>query len=79
MYEHAVTACPDNEEYLSHLFMAHVRLHNYKRQQQIAVKLHKVKPDNNPYYYWSVMSLVLQVCIVFYNVIRIIKPRNYSL
>ncbi|XP_067935539.1 N-alpha-acetyltransferase 25, NatB auxiliary subunit-like isoform X2 [Watersipora subatra] len=60
MYESAVEQCPDSEEYLSHLFMAHVRIDNYKRQQQIAVKLHKLKPDNNPYYYWSVMSLVLQ-------------------
>lgn len=61
LYEHAVEKYPSNEEYLTHLFMAYVRIGNYKKQQQVAVKLHKLKPDNNPYYYWSVMSLILQV------------------
>ncbi|KAF6039923.1 psidin [Bugula neritina] len=60
LYENAVEQSTDNEEYLSHLFMAHVRLGNYKKQHQTAVKLHKLKPDNNPYYYWSIMSLILQ-------------------
>lgn len=61
MYEAAVEQCPNNEEYMSHLFMAHVRLGGYKKQHQTATKLHKLKPDNHPYHYWGVMSLVMQV------------------
>jgi hypothetical protein len=35
MYENAVKKEPNNEEWLSHLFMSYVRLGNYKRQQQV--------------------------------------------
>ena len=59
MYENAVKKDPTNEEFLTHLFMSHVRLGNYKRQQQIATSLYKAKPKS-PYYFWAVMSVVLQ-------------------
>ena len=61
LYESANDQRPDNEELLTSLFMAHVRMGNYKRQQQIGVKLHKLRPENNPYYCWSIMSLIMQV------------------
>ncbi|KAK7505933.1 hypothetical protein BaRGS_00002655, partial [Batillaria attramentaria] len=60
MYENAHKARPDNEEVLSSLFMAHVRLGSYKKQQQTAMALHKLRPQKNPYYFWAVMSSVMQ-------------------
>ena len=60
-YELALRKEPQNEELLSHLFMAYVRMSDYQKQQQTALKLYKIKPKN-PYYFWSVMSLYLQVC-----------------
>lgn len=62
MYENAHKQDPSNEEHLSALFMAYVRIHEYKKQQQTAVKLHKLRPEKNPYYFWTVMSIVMQVC-----------------
>ena len=62
MYENAHKVKPDNEEILSSLFLAHVRLGNYKKQQQTAMALHRLRPDKNPYYFWAVMSIVMQVC-----------------
>ena len=59
MYEGAVSKEPLNEEFLSHLFMSYVRMGEYKKQQTVAMNLYKVA-KKNPYYYWSVMSLVLQ-------------------
>eukprot|EP00090_Calanus_glacialis_P026356 TRINITY_DN4142_c0_g1_i1.p1 TRINITY_DN4142_c0_g1~~TRINITY_DN4142_c0_g1_i1.p1 ORF type:complete len:932 (-),score=392.23 TRINITY_DN4142_c0_g1_i1:208-3003(-) len=59
MYEGAVKKEPQNEEFLTHLFMSYVRLGEYKKQQLAAMNLYKVA-IKNPYYFWSVMSLVLQ-------------------
>ena len=59
MYEGAVKKEPLNEEFLSHLFMSYVRMGEYKKQQMVAMNLYKAA-HKNPYYYWSVMSLVLQ-------------------
>ncbi|XP_071519527.1 N-alpha-acetyltransferase 25, NatB auxiliary subunit isoform X2 [Panulirus ornatus] len=59
VYEMAVKTEPSNEELLSHLFMAYVRIGDYKNQQQTAMKLYKLKPKN-PYYFWAVMSYVMQ-------------------
>nr|XP_045596564.1 N-alpha-acetyltransferase 25, NatB auxiliary subunit-like [Procambarus clarkii] len=59
VYEMAVKTEPSNEELLSHLFMAYVRVGDYKNQQQTAMKLYKLKPKN-PYYFWAVMSHVMQ-------------------
>ncbi|KAK7088103.1 N-alpha-acetyltransferase 25, NatB auxiliary subunit-like [Littorina saxatilis] len=60
LYENAHKARLDNEEILSALFMAHVRLSNYKKQQQTAMALHKLRPQKNPYYFWAVMSNIMQ-------------------
>jgi len=59
MYEGAVGKEPTNEEFLTHLFMSYVRMGEYKKQEEAARNLYKVKPKN-PYFFWSVMSLVLQ-------------------
>ncbi|XP_031561893.1 N-alpha-acetyltransferase 25, NatB auxiliary subunit-like [Actinia tenebrosa] len=59
IYDAAVKQCPTNEEFHSHLFMAYVRISDYKKQQQAAMNLYKAFPKN-PYYFWSVMSIVMQ-------------------
>jgi N-terminal acetyltransferase B complex non-catalytic subunit len=59
MFELAVKDNPQNEEYLTQLFMAYVRMNEYKKQQHVGMSLFKLVPKN-PYYYWSVMSLVMQ-------------------
>ncbi|XP_015437860.1 PREDICTED: N-alpha-acetyltransferase 25, NatB auxiliary subunit [Dufourea novaeangliae] len=59
VYEAAAKADPKNEELLTHLFMSYVRVGDYKKQQQTALALYKLKPKN-PYYFWAVMSLVMQ-------------------
>lgn len=35
IYDAAVKQCPNNEEFHSHLFMAYVRISDYKKQQQV--------------------------------------------
>ncbi|KAL4223710.1 N-alpha-acetyltransferase 25 [Mactra antiquata] len=60
MYENAHKKRPDNEEILTAMFMAYVRLGNHKKQQQTAMTLHKLKPNKNPYYFWAIMSIVMQ-------------------
>lgn len=60
LYENASKCISDNEEILSSLFMSYVRLGNYKKQQQTAMSLHRLQPKKNPYYFWAVMSIVMQ-------------------
>jgi N-terminal acetyltransferase B complex non-catalytic subunit len=62
LYTQAAEQYPGNQEILTHLFMAFVRVGNYHKQQQTALLLHKAFPDNGPYYCWRVMSIVMQVC-----------------
>ncbi|XP_056146641.1 N-alpha-acetyltransferase 25, NatB auxiliary subunit [Lampris incognitus] len=59
LYEAAVKKVPLSEEYHSHLFMAYARVGEYKKMQQVGMALYKIVPKN-PYYFWSVMSLVMQ-------------------
>lgn len=59
LYANAARVTPGNEELLSHLFMAHVRVNNYAAQQTVALQLYKLNPKN-PYYFWAVMSIVLK-------------------
>ncbi|KAG5840254.1 hypothetical protein ANANG_G00186860 [Anguilla anguilla] len=59
LYESAVRKVPSSEEYHSHLFMAYARVGEYKKMQQVGMALYKIVPKN-PYYFWSVMSLVMQ-------------------
>ena len=63
VYENAVQKDPLNEELNTHLFMSYVRVGDYKKQQQVAWNLYKIKPKN-PYYFWSVMSILMQVSIL---------------
>ena len=60
VYEAAIKKDPTNEEFLSHLFMGYVRIGDYRKQQKTAMALFKVKPKN-PYYFWAVMSILMQV------------------
>lgn len=73
VYEDALFQDSANEELLSSLFMSYVRVCDYKKQQQTALALHKVKP-NNPYYFWAVMSIVMQVNLFNF----IISPINLN-
>ncbi|OXU18145.1 hypothetical protein TSAR_006441 [Trichomalopsis sarcophagae] len=59
VYEAASKADPNNEELLTHLFMSYVRLGDYKKQHHTALALYKLVPKN-PYYFWAVMSIVMQ-------------------
>jgi N-terminal acetyltransferase B complex non-catalytic subunit len=59
VYEAASKADPNNEELLTHLFMSYVRQGDFKKQQHTALALYKLVPKN-PYYFWAVMSLVMQ-------------------
>ena len=42
IYEMALKQNPNNEELYSHLFMAYVRIGDYKKQQQVNVMLPKL-------------------------------------
>lgn len=81
MYENATAKDAGNEELLSQLFMSYVRVGFYKKQQQTALQLYKVKPKN-PYYFWAVMSVVLQAitCQVGVSAGRAIlkQPNSFS-
>lgn len=59
MYEEAVKLDPTNEEIVSHLFMSYVQANNFKGQQSVGMQLYKLNPKS-PYYFWAVMSIVLQ-------------------
>ncbi|XP_075236875.1 phagocyte signaling impaired [Lycorma delicatula] len=60
LYAAAAKKDPANEELLTHLFMSYVRIGDYKKQQMTAMTLYKLAPKN-PYYFWAVMSIVMQV------------------
>ncbi|KAK6102242.1 N-acetyltransferase B complex (NatB) non catalytic subunit family protein [Brugia pahangi] len=59
LYEKICARYPKNEQYLTHLFMSYVRVRNYKQQQKTALALYK-EFQRNPYYFWNVMSIVMQ-------------------
>ncbi|CAH1802298.1 unnamed protein product [Owenia fusiformis] len=60
MYENALKKDAGNEDILSALFMAYVRVSDYQNQKKTAMLLHKIAPKKNPYYFWGVMSIVMQ-------------------
>lgn len=47
--------------------MGYVRIGDYLKQQQTAMALFKVKPKN-PYYFWAVMSILMQVKHIYSKV-----------
>lgn len=59
IYENAVKIDTTNEELHSHLFMSYVRVGDFRSQQRAAMAIYKFAPKN-PYYFWAVMSIVLQ-------------------
>uniref|UniRef100_A0A915JLF7 N-terminal acetyltransferase B complex subunit MDM20 homolog n=1 Tax=Romanomermis culicivorax TaxID=13658 RepID=A0A915JLF7_ROMCU len=59
-YERALKKQPQNEEFLSHVMMAHCRTGQYKLQNQFAMQLYKLKPNKHYYYFWSIMATVMQ-------------------
>ncbi|KAK6636547.1 hypothetical protein RUM43_010209 [Polyplax serrata] len=59
VYSAASKKDPSNEELLTHLFMSYVRIGDYRKQHQHAMSLYKLRPKN-PYYFWAVMSVVMQ-------------------
>ena len=69
-YEAAVAKDPTNEEFLSYLFMSYVRIGNYRKQQQSAMALFKVKPSKNPYYFWLAETLHHSLANLFFNSIN---------
>lgn len=58
LYERAIQVDP-SEANLTQLFMAYSRERMHKEQQKIGLRLFK-EFGNRPYYFWSVMSLILQ-------------------
>jgi len=69
IYDSAVQKEPHNEELQTHLFMAYVRVGDFKKQQVTARNLYKIK-SKNPYYFWGVMSVVMQTREVSEQVAR---------
>ncbi len=60
LYEAATKREPTSEELLCSLFMAYVRLKDYKNQMLTAQKLYKLT-RKIPYYNWAVISVLLQI------------------
>lgn len=65
VYADAAKHYPKNQEILTHLFMAYVRVADCQKQQQTAALLCKAFPHNGPYHCWRIMSVLLQVCTFF--------------
>ncbi|KAI2804222.1 N-alpha-acetyltransferase 25, NatB auxiliary subunit [Blomia tropicalis] len=59
LYENALKKDPINEKLFTNLFMAYVRVQDYKKQQLTALNLYKAHPKN-PYYFWAVFSIYMQ-------------------
>lgn len=61
LYEEASKRKPHDPEIMSHLFMAHVRVFNFKRQKEIALQMLKNFPQKERLYsFWAIMSSVMQ-------------------
>ncbi|XP_040163840.1 phagocyte signaling-impaired protein [Anopheles arabiensis] len=59
LFSNAVRQVPGSEELLSQLFIAYMRIDDFKALQSVALQLYKLRPRNS-YYFWAVMSVVLQ-------------------
>jgi len=61
LYEAAARRRPNDPEIMAHLFMAHVRVFNFRRQKEIAIQMYKNFPKKKRLYsFWAIMSLVMQ-------------------
>lgn len=59
LYETARNVQPKNEEIIVNLFSAYVRVGDYKKQQNTAITLTKIRAKGQ-YYFWMAMSILLQ-------------------
>ncbi|XP_053680205.1 phagocyte signaling-impaired protein [Anopheles nili] len=59
LFSNAVRQVPGSEELLSQLFIAYMRIDDFKSLQSVALQLYKLRPRNS-YYFWAVVSVVLQ-------------------
>lgn len=61
IYEAASKRKPNDPEIMAHLFIAYVRVFNFKRQKEIALQMYKSFPKKKRLYsFWAIMSLVMQ-------------------
>lgn len=61
LYEAAARRKPLDPEVMAHLFMAYVRVFNFKKQKEIAMQMYKNFPKKKRLYsFWAIMSLVMQ-------------------
>jgi hypothetical protein len=61
LYEAAATRKPNDPETMAHLFMAYVRVFNFKRQKEIALQMYKnFAKKKRLYSFWAIVSLVMQ-------------------
>lgn len=60
-YEHACSKNPNNLELMMGLFNCYVREYSYLKQQQTAMKMHKLFGEER-FLLWAVCSIQLQVC-----------------
>jgi N-terminal acetyltransferase B complex non-catalytic subunit len=62
IYESLFNRFPQNDTFATQLFLAYVRVRDYKQQQRIAKFLHK-EFQKPAYHYWNVMSIYMQACV----------------
>lgn len=61
LYEAALKRKPSDQDILVQLFMAYVRIFNFKRQKEIAMVMYKNFPKKSRLYtFWAIISLVKQ-------------------
>lgn len=61
LYEAAARRKPNDPEIMAHLFMAYVRVFNFKRQKEIALQMYKnFSKKKRLYSFWAIMSLIMQ-------------------
>lgn len=61
LYESASRRNPNDQEIMARLFMAYVRVFNFKRQKEIALLMYKNFPKKKRlYFFWAIVSLVMQ-------------------
>ncbi|KAI4816666.1 hypothetical protein KUCAC02_008982 [Chaenocephalus aceratus] len=57
--QEVATLEPTDDNSLQAMTILYREMHQYKKMQQAGMALYKIVPKN-PYYFWSVMSLVMQ-------------------
>lgn len=78
LYESANQKDPGNEEILTNLFLSYVRIGDFKRQQSTAMSLFKVK-SKNQYYFWNIISLLIQTADNLSDIMPYFTSSSYYL